>query len=90
MKPNAMTSAQQAARWLQQHSGAKVTITIAADVDLVASASTGDTGHIVVGTFCPSVDVVKLLLAATLKKIQQQSAPATIALGRGGGKRGVW
>lgn len=86
MKPNAAHAATQAARWLQQHAGAKYTLVIAADVDETAH----DGGHLVVGTFAPNAGIVELLLLATLKKIQAQKAPATIALGGRKGKRGVW
>ena len=89
MKPNAITKAQQAARWLQQQAGAKFTITIAADLDRAAHDG-GQGHHIVVGTFCPDISIVELLLAATLKKIQEKKAPATVAIGGGRRKRGVW
>jgi hypothetical protein len=80
MKVNASTTAQQAARWLQQHAKAKVTICIAADVELTGA----DAQHVVVGSTAPTPRLVSLVLAGVVKKIEAQLAaasPATIPMG---------
>ena len=87
MKPNASTVAIMNARAFAAATDAKYTICIAADVDPHAGT---EGGAIVVGTFCPSSEIVELVLLATLKNIQKNRAPSTLAIGRGKGKRGVW
>jgi len=87
LKPNANAIAMVNASALATATGAKYTICIAADVDPHAGV---EGGHICVGTFCPSSEIVELVLMATLKNIQRNRPPSTVAIGRGKGKRGVW